>query len=555
MPMLLLLVACGDVGVPLDPVAPTETDAGVRGGAEADEFFDAAVLHELVVTLDPDDWAVLREQARSYYDILGEGCMEGPIESPYTYFPATASLDGEAMGEVGVRKKGLIGSVVPDRPSLKIDVGEYVDEQRFFGLEKLVFNNGRQDASRMRTCLAHDWFGDAGLVAPRCALAHVVVNGEDLGIYAHTENIDEELVARRTGEFAEAMYEGTLSDFREGWTATFEYETKASTGAEIEAVKDALSTGDDGLLAALDEVLDLDAFFTFWAAESIAGHWDGYNGNTNNFYAYNTASEPRLRFVASGPDAAFDNRKAFGNGWVGTLSALANRLFQHDEGRECFEAELSRQLDENWEGESRLAQLDAWAELVADHDDSSMREGIAATRVVLENREDDVRKGMARGADAGELRGDVCWQTVGTVRVDFTTTWDSYPRGDLWTGGEAEVEYVIEGVAYPSTQDGVSAGTADDGRALWLTISEIAPGVYVAPYVLFDEEQLTDGAELQVDGDEAEAALLYWDQAATDTWETVAYLANGVLHFDTASTAAGAELSGWLEVEVVGSGG
>ncbi len=553
---MFLLLACADQTVPLDTGDEAVSDE-ILGGTEADPLFDVAVLHELVVELDPADWAELREQARTYYDLMGEGCMEGPWPSPYTYFPAEAWLDGAAMGEVGVRKKGLIGSVVSDRPSLKIDVGEYVDEQRFFGLEKLVFNNGRQDASRMRTCLAHHWFDDAGLVAPRCALAHVVVNGEDLGIYAHTENIDEELVARRTGEWPVAMYEGTLSDFREGWTQTFEYETEDTTGAELEAVTQALEAGDDDLLSGLDEVIDLDAFGRFWAAESIAGHWDGYNANTNNFYAYALPGDGRLQFIASGPDAAFDQREPFwgndgANAWVGTVSALGNRLFNHDEGRALYEAELSRQLDENWDGAAVVQQIDNWAELVAKHDDKTMRDGIGATRTIVELRDADVRDGMARGAEATEMRTEVCWETVGVATVDFSTTWDSYPNGDVWTGGEADTYYVFEGVEYPSIQDGVSAGIIEDGRAIWLTISEIAPGVYVAPYAVFDASLLVDGTSLAIDGHDAEGVIMYLDSNESDQWQTIAYLGNGTLSFSEAGSNRGDALVGRLDVEILG---
>ncbi|MBM4389690.1 MAG: CotH kinase family protein [Deltaproteobacteria bacterium] len=554
---MLLLLACADQTVSFDSGEPAASDE-VQGGAEADALFDVSALHELVVELDPDDWAELRAQERTYYDLMGEACMDGPWPSPYTYFPGEAWLDGEAMGEVGVRKKGLIGSVVSDRPSLKIDVGEYVDDQRFFGLEKLVFNNGRQDPSRMRTCLAHQWFSEAGLVAPRCALAHVVVNGEDLGIYAHTENIDEELVVRRSGEWPTAMYEGTLSDFREGWTQTFEYETDDTTGAELEAVTEALEASDSALLDALDAVIDLDAFFTFWAAESIAGHWDGYNANTNNFYAYALPGDGRLRFIASGPDAAFDQREPFwgndgANAWVGTLSALAHRLFLHDEGRGLYEAELSRQLDAAWDGTEKVAQIDAWAELVAEHDGKSMRTGIEATRTIVELRADDVRDGMARGAEAADLRGEVCWETVGEAQVSFSTTWGSYPNGDVWTAGEADTYYLFDGVEYPSTQDGVSAGIIDDGRAIWLTVSEIAPGVYVAPYAVFDKSLLVDGASLSLDGHDAEGVIMYLDSNTSDQWQTVAYLGNGTLSFSEAGATRGDTLAGVLDVEILGT--
>lgn len=564
--MILLFLACTspkpgarDSLVALDS-APTEdtgaVDTAITGGDEADPLYDRSVLHEISITLADADWAELRAQSRSYYSLLGEGCGEGPWESPYTWFLGEVAVDGTDLGTVGVRKKGLIGSQSSERPSLKIDVDHEVDDARYLGLEKLTLNNNNQDPGRLRTCLAHDLFADAGLVAPRCSLAHVTVNGEDLGVYSNTENIDEDLVARRRGALPSAMYEGALSDFREDWLVTFEAETDESDGHELVPVVEALEAPDEELLARLDEVIDLEAFFTFWAAESLAGHWDGYNGNTNNFYVYVAPEDGRLEFIASGPDAAFDARRPFGSdqpNWVATTSALANRLIQHDEGKAAYEAELQRLLDEVWDADGRLAELDAFAELVSGLDTRAQREGIADTRTVIEHRAADIEDDLGERVSPAELRGAYCWVEVGHASVVFSTTWGSYPSGDLFTGGEAETDYVFSEVTYTSTADGVSAGWAEDGRALWLTISELAPDTYLAPYVVFDPDLLASGAEITLDGVSAEGAILYNASTTGGEWQTVAYLGNGSLRFDEAGDGRGDVLSGVLDAAVLGS--
>ena len=112
--------------------------------------------------------------------MLEGDCLAAPWEAPYTYFEADVSFDGEDLGIVGLRKKGLMGSASTTRPSLRIDTDRYVDGRHFDGLEKLVLNNNNQDESRMRSCLAHGFYADAGLVAPRCSLAHVEAHVEGL---------------------------------------------------------------------------------------------------------------------------------------------------------------------------------------------------------------------------------------------------------------------------------------------------------------------------------------------------------------------------------------
>ncbi len=527
----------------------------ISGGAEADVLFDVDVLHELEVTVAPEDWEVLRQQERTIYDLLGDDCLTGPWGSPYDWFSAEATFDGEELGAVGVRKKGFFGSLSDTRPSLKLDVDREVPDQRFHGLEKLTFNNGNQDPGRLRTCLAHQWFADAGLVAPRCALVHVVVNGEDLGVYAHTETLDEELVGRQLGARPAEMYEGALSDFNDELLVTFEFETDSSDGTAIAAIAAALDGDDDGLLARLRPVLDLDAFITFWAAESIAGHWDGYNGNTNNFYVYTDPHTGLARFMASGPDSAFDSRTPFGYGrppWIVTSSELSSRIWATEEGEARYLAEVERLLDEAWNGDERVAQAEEWATLVKRVDTAEMRAGMAETREVLATKEADLRANIGGRFEQLPLRGSICWRPAGTVWVEFATTWGTYPNGDVFGGGEAEVAYEIDGVAYPSSQDGVTAGYADDTTALWLTISEIAPETWIAPYVTFDANLVEDGAVLPIDGRSATAALLYLSPDTGGQWQTAAYLAGGSLTLDVASTERGAEWRGVLSTDVMG---
>jgi hypothetical protein len=553
--MFVLLAAC-DASLTLGdpPVDPAADDTGASG--DAGPLYDPDVLHEVEITLDPGDWDTLRYQERTYYDILGDGCMEGPFDSPYTWFEAEVTVDGEALGVVGVRKKGLIGSNNYERPSLRLDLDHYQDGARYLGLEKVVLNNNNQDASRMRTCLAHDFFADAGLVAPRCSLARVVVNGEDLGVYDNTEVIDELLVERVRGAAPTTLYEGTLSDFREGWLATFEPETDESTGAELQAVTDALAAEDDVLLDALDRVLDLDAYFTFWAAESFAGHWDGYNGNTNNFYVFSDPEDGRLEFIASGPDAAFDSTTPFGWGapvWVATASALSNRLIRHPEGKARFEAELTRLVDEVWDESSRLDRIDEWKDLARDALTLEERRAVGDLRDIVASREGDVRAGLGDPVTPDALREPFCWSPVGQVDVTFATTWGSYPSGDLFGGGEVSTRYEIQGTTYTSVADGASIGWAGDGTAIWITISTLSEGVYFAPYVILKPDALVSGVDIPLDGELAQALLLYNSPETGGQWQTAAWLGEGSIRFDTIALDDGEAVVGELDAAVLGS--
>lgn len=568
--MLILLLACtpskspGDLGATdtaelgADSGAETGRDPGGGAPDEADALYNPELLHEVEITLPAEDWDHLRLETRSIYDMLSGECLAAPWESPYTWVEAEVSIDGASLGAVGLRKKGLLGSASLTRPSLRIDTDRFVEHARYLGLEKIVLNNNNQDWSRMRTCLAHGFFADAGLVAPRCSLAHVTVNGEDMGIYDNTEAFDADLIERIEGAPPATLYEGRLSDLREGWLGTFEAKTDASDGADLAAVVDALDADDAEVLDRLDQVIDLDNFYRFWAAESIAGHWDGYAGNTNNFYVYGAPEDGRLRFIAAGPDAAFDSREPFGAGqpvWVATLGALPNRLIQIPEARVQYELMVRQLMDEAWRPDERLARLDALADLTHDLMARDERRAVSALRAIVEAKEEDILGALGGEVEVGSLRGVPCFVHNGDVTVDFSTTFGSYPDGDLFTGGEASTHYEISGREYSALEDGVSIGWYGDGRVFWVTISRIAEDTWLAPYVLFDPDLLVNGADIEIDGYQAEALLLYNSPDTGGQWWTAAYLGEGVFHLDEASAEDGDPVSGALDLFVLGSEG
>ncbi len=561
--MLILLIACAATDKlpspgPADSAAegsPFDTAIEqVLGSDAADPVYDPSVLHQVEITLAEADWDALRLQTRSIYDMLIGDCMAAPWDSPFTWFTAEVTMDGASMGTVGVRKKGLIGSDSWSRPSLRIDVDHVTEGARFYGLDKLVLNNNNQDWSRMRTCLAHRFYDEAGLVAPRCSLARVVVNGEDLGIYDNTEAIDEDLVERVLGAPPTTLYEGRLSDFREGWLGTFEAKNEESDGADLAAVVAALEQDDAALEAALDEVLNLDTFFTFWAAESFSGHWDSYNGNTNNFYVYGDPADGRLRFIASGPDASFDSREPFGSGapvWVATASALSNRLIQIPDMKDRYETELRRLLDEVWQEDLALARIDAWEALISDELSREERRAISSLAEIVAAKDEDLEEHLGGRVTLSALAESACLTEAGNVTVEFSTTFGTYPDGDLFSGGEASTTYVIGDATYTSRQDGVSVGWYEEGSAIFLVISEIDDETWLAPYFMLDASSLVDGAVLTPGEETGVAYLLYNAPDTGGEWAVAAYLGLGSLVFEEAGTEDGAMVRGSLETSVL----
>jgi hypothetical protein len=62
--------------------------------------------------------------------------------------------------------------------------------------------------------------------------------------------------------------------------------TEATLGANVTGVALPKLSPDAQRLTAIQGLVDLDDFLTFWAAEGIVGHWDGYADDQNNFWFY-----------------------------------------------------------------------------------------------------------------------------------------------------------------------------------------------------------------------------------------------------------------------------
>jgi hypothetical protein len=138
---------------------------------ESEWVFDPSALRTYELNLTPEDWQTLQDTAEDEQ-----------------YVPADLVVDGRATANVGLRFKGSLGTLVScfddsgaricDKLSMKIEFSEYVPEQRFVGLRRLVFNSMLSDYSQLRERLAYRVYREMGLVAPRAAHARLVVNGE-----------------------------------------------------------------------------------------------------------------------------------------------------------------------------------------------------------------------------------------------------------------------------------------------------------------------------------------------------------------------------------------
>ena len=265
------------------------------------KFFDPTRLIQVELKVKPDDWDRMRKQHRLLVKTLRTDIPPTDQEKPFDYVPAQLTIDGTKVGKVAIRKKGFVGSLDANRPSLKIQIDRYDKKKMFAGVDTLTLNNNRQDGSRVHQLIGYQLFRDAGLQASYCNLAHVTVNGKSLGIYSNVESLDKHLFRRAFDSAKGTLYEGTVCDFRLPVLVRFERKfgsDKADKVLRKAAV--ALKSGDEKLLKELGRYVDMDRFYKFWAMEVLAGHWDGYVSNRNNYFVYFDTKSDRLHFLPWG---------------------------------------------------------------------------------------------------------------------------------------------------------------------------------------------------------------------------------------------------------------
>lgn len=276
----------------------TDTDSDSDTNPPVDVSYDPEHMISVEIEMTPEDWEALKNDSRFGPDLtedeiwaefgaIFEDCGE-PWPNEYTWFEATVTIDGQTLDQVGVRKKGFVGSMYADFPALKLKTDKFVQGQFFSDTERITLNNNSGDPSIMKSCLTFELFAAAGHPAARCNLADVTVNGEHLGAMTHVEAIKKRFLDYAFGDNTGSLYEGTHTDFVGDWLTRWDVKTDETddTCAPLLAVAQALEAPDDQLVAALEPVLNVERYLTFWALELIVNHADGYAGDHNNFYIY-----------------------------------------------------------------------------------------------------------------------------------------------------------------------------------------------------------------------------------------------------------------------------
>ncbi len=555
---LCALCACPSPVAP-DAGPPTVVIATPDAGDPTAALFAPNHVIDVRLELPPSDWETLRHQTRDLFTLLAGDCVAQPFPSPFTTFEGVATIDGQRLERTTIKKKGFLGSLSTNRPSLKLKFDALLADQQVSGLDAMTLNNAQQDPALVRQCLGYALFAKAGLLAPRCSFAHVRVNSVDLGVYVHVEAIDKDFLRRRFPNAKGNLFEGTLSDFNATFVRTFDLKSPNTDPADLSTVLSALAAPDAEVLARLEAVLDLNQFIDFWAMETLLRHWDGYAGNTNNFFLYDDPTTHRFVFIPWGADAVFTSGPASADNPEGLLlrSQLAQRLYALPSTHDRYLARLRFLLDTVLDEPSLRAEVLRMQDLVAPLTDFIQRpqlaNGLADVRRFIDTRRAKLNAVLANPptAMAPTERPSPCLARLGSISATFSTTWGTLDAPNPFTAGTGTLDFSL---GAPIALRGPVASTAgldltgNDGPRVGVNVFSYLGdgGATVAALRLIPARYPPVGPQ-PFDLFERYGVMIdFSNQVATP----VGIFGNGTLAFEDAGTSDGALVTGHFSAEI-----
>jgi hypothetical protein len=252
---------------------------------------------------------------------------------PRNYVAGTMREGGLVLTNVAFHLKGM-GSfrMVDEKASFAVKFDEFVEDQEYHGLTKLMFNNGVQDPTYLVEWLATELFRDAGQPAARVTHARVRLNGRDLGLYVVIEAMNRRFLKQHFPSAKGNLYEAYLGDID---TQLDQDSGEAGDQADARALLAACSNPDPTeRFRSVSQLLDVDRFMSFAAMEVLVGHWDGYTIHTNNYRLYHDPVSDKMVFITHGLDWAF--RRPNISIQPPLKSIVGRAVFETDEGQRAF---------------------------------------------------------------------------------------------------------------------------------------------------------------------------------------------------------------------------
>lgn len=337
MPRLILALLCTWIISPWLAAASPNTPGS--------DFFTNGALHQFEIRLEPQHYQSLRLRPREYV-------------------PATVKANGRTYTNVGVHLKGVATfRPVDDEPSLTLNFGKYIRDQRFHGLRKIHLNNGKEDPTLLCEALSAEVFSKSDVPTARVTHGRIRFQGRDLGPYVIIEGFTQEFLSRYFKDTRGNLYD---SGFR--LEITNKLEKLSGKGpddwSDLKQLARAAEITDlNQRWTALSRCLDTDRFAQYLAIQVLISNWDGYALYRNNYRIYHDPGSNRLVFMPHGMDQTFSRALAsvMPQRWQGLV---AGAFMETPQGRELYLKQLKFLYSKTYNTETLTKRVDQLSSLL-----------------------------------------------------------------------------------------------------------------------------------------------------------------------------------------------
>jgi spore coat protein H len=235
---------------------------------------------------------------------IAKPALKALEDAPYSYVAAQLEEGDRVYPNVGLRLKGArTFRPVDKKPNFSIKLNEYMPQQLFHGLRRILLNNAIEEKTYVQEFLGQELFRAAGTPTPRVNYARVELNGRDLGLYVLVEGITRDFLERHFGEGKGNLYEGVEADI--DGELEQDYGKRSRRQDLVPLINAAREKDPVKRREQLGQVLNMDQFLSYIALENAINVWDGYSLRLNNYRIYADHVTGRVTFIPHGLDNFF----------------------------------------------------------------------------------------------------------------------------------------------------------------------------------------------------------------------------------------------------------
>ncbi|MCK5028158.1 MAG: CotH kinase family protein [Bacteroidales bacterium] len=243
-----------------------------------------------------------------------------------------------------------------------------IDDQRFYGFQKIAFSNNYDDQSFLHEKVAADIFRDAGIKAPKTAYYQIFVDYGDgpiyFGLYTATEIVEDAMLDDQFGSNAGNCYkpENEAATFAYGTFNTADFDLKTNEDiadySDVEALYNNLhsslrTTDTEQWKTELEAVFDVDNFMHWLAVNTVIQNWDTYGVMNHNYYIYTNPYTNKIVWIPwDNNEALYEGKReplSFSMDEVGNDWPLIRYLIDISEYEDLYESYMQSVIDDAFE--------------------------------------------------------------------------------------------------------------------------------------------------------------------------------------------------------------